>query len=303
MKKPEDYKCYELLKNWTEWAAFQRFYAARNYDLFTKEELEKIFVDAGFSAKQQPGYTYIYYANGDVETEHRHGISYDKNIDLNTVANIVLVNKVTKAKVRYGGFKYFGAFACYELIENYFHWKPKEKNGWEGDCFVFNDGVTFEQIRKELVPKLLDCLKEHISQTLTKVALDNKKREIKSKKQTIESDIDLKILNYCDDLKTMGFDCTSVDNPQNNISKKYTIMKSFVGYNGMIDPRVEIRKDINGKYDILTNITATNDFDKIRKLPDDGIRIIEILNELLCGYKTLPRKLVHSNINIFKDVT
>ena len=94
MKKPEEYKCHELLKNWTDWAAFRRFYSARNYVIFTQEELEKVFVEAGFSAKQDCGYSYIYYANGDVETEHRHGISYAKSIGLNTVADIVLVNTV-----------------------------------------------------------------------------------------------------------------------------------------------------------------------------------------------------------------
>ena len=42
--------------------------------------------------------------------------------------------------------------------------------------------------------------------------------------------------------------------------------------------------------------------DKIRKLPNNGDRIVEIINMLLGDFKTLPTKLNHTTIENFDDV-
>jgi hypothetical protein len=145
-------------------------------------------------------------------------------------------------------------------------------------------------------------LKEHIEQAVAKVSLDNKKRIIKQKKQTIESDVDLKLMDLMDELKKFDFKTEVQNVSQNSICKIYTIKKIFGGYTGMINPTISIRKNISGSYDISTNINCDAEFDKYRKLPNNGERIVEVVNKLLGDYKTLPIILNHANIENFADV-
>jgi hypothetical protein len=70
----------------------------------------------------------------------------------------------------------------------------------------------------------------------------------------------------------------------------------------MINPTISIRKNISGSYDISTNINCDAEFDKYRKLPNNGERIVEVVNKLLGDYKTLPIILNHANIENFADV-
>jgi hypothetical protein len=198
--------------------------------------------------------------------------------------------------------KYFGEFVLYEMIEKYFHWGEWRIISYEHSGWLLNDGVTFDQIREEFVPQVYEWLKEHIEQAVSKVSLDNKKRVIKQKKQTIESDVDLKLMDLMDELKKFEFKTEVQNVTQNSICKIYTIKKIFGGYTGMINPTISIRKNINGSYDISTNINCDAEFDKYRKLPNNGDRIVEIVNMLLCDFKTLPIFLNHSCIENFADV-
>ena len=291
MKKPEDYKCHSLLEHYS---LSNVHIADRNKVIFKKEDLTKIFEDAGFTPWTL--YRCTYYSKDGVTTNTTSNWNLNNDVTLNLICHVLLMNIKTKTKIRYEGFKWFGEFVLYELLENYYHWSEN------GSCFLsqweLNEGVTFKQVLNEFVPRMYECLKEHIEQAVIKITLKNKKQKIKENKQSIENDVDLKIMAFCDELKKSGFEITFEENPQNNISKKFTILKKFIGYNGMINPKIEIRKNIKGNYDILTNICNENDFDKFRQLPNDCEKIVNILDALIGDYITLPVKLIHSNINI-----
>lgn len=291
MKKPEDYKCHSSLEHYI--LANVRV-ADRDKVIFKKEDLIKIFEDAGFTPWTK--YRCTYYSKDGVTTNTTSNWTFNNDVTLNWICNVFLMNIKTNAKIRYEGFKCFGDFVLYELLENYYHWS--ENGSYFLSQWELNEGVTFKQVLNEFVPRMYECLKEHIEQSVIKITLKNKKQKIKENKQSIENDVDLKIMSYCDELKKSDFEITFEENPQNNISKKFTILKKFVGYNGMINPQIEIRKNINGNYDILTNICKENDFDKFRQLPKDGEKIINILDALIGDYIKLPVKLIHSNINI-----
>lgn len=291
MKKPEDYKCYSSLEHYI--LANVRI-ADRDKVIFKKEDLIKIFEDAGFTPWTK--YRCTYYSKDGVTTNTTSNWTFNSDVTLNWICNVYLMNIKTNAKIRYEGFKCFGDFVLYELLENYYHWS--ENGSYFLSQWELNEGVTFNKVLNEFVPRMYECLKEHIEQAVIKITLKNKKQKIKENKQSIENDVDLKIMSYCDELKKSGFEITFEENPQNNISKKFTILKKFIGYNGMINPQIEIRKNLNGNYDILTNICKENDFDKFRQLPKDGEKIINILDALIGDYIKLPDKLIHSNINI-----
>ena len=300
MKKPEEYKCHEIMLKYSNSHSHESFLHDCEI-IFKHEELEKIFNDCGFTSYKRTGRSNLHYHRDGVSTNDRFW-DFSKDVRLREINEMYLINEVTKAKVRYGSLKYFGEFVLYEMIERYFHWSEwciicTTHSGW-----ALNDGVTFEQIREEFVPQVYEWLKEHLEQAVTKVSLDNKKRVIKQKKQAIESDSDLKIMDLMDDLKKFGFQTEVQTNSSTNISKTFTIKKLFHNYTGMINPSITIRKNISGSYDISTNINQDAEFDKIRKLPNNGDRIVEILNMILGDFKTLPTNLKHAVIENFADV-
>lgn len=300
MKKPEEYKCHEIMQKYSNSHSHEDF--LRDCEIiFKHEDIEKIFNECGFTSYKRTGYSYLHYRKDGVTTNVRF---WDLNSDvkLRDINSMYLINEVTKAKIRFGSLKYFGEFVLYEMIERYFHWSEWCVISYVHSGWVLNDGVTFDQIREEFVPQVYEWLKEHLEQAITKVSLDNKKRVIKQKKQAIESDSDLKIMDCMDDLKKFGFMTEVQTNPSTNISKIFTIKKLFHNYTGMINPSITIRKNISGSYDISTNINQDAEFDKIRKLPNDGDRIVEIVNMILGDFKTLPTNLKHAVIENFKDV-
>lgn len=300
MKKPEEYKCHEIMIKYSNSHSHEDF-QCDNEIIFKHEDLEKIFIDCGFTPYKRTGRSNLHYHKDGVSTNERFW-DFIKDVRLREINEMYLINEVTKAKVRYGSLKYFGEFVLYEMIEKYFHWGQWSFISTTHDGWVLNDGVTFDQIREEFVPQVYEWLKEHLEQAVTKVSLDNKKRVIKQKKQAIESDSDLKIMDLMDDLKKFGFMTEVQTNPSTNISKFFTIKKLFHNYTGMINPSITIRKNISGSYDISTNINQDAEFDKIRKLPNDGDRIVEIVNMILGDFKTLPTNLKHAVIENFKDV-
>ena len=301
MKKPEEYKCHEIMKKYTSYHTHQNFATFGNEVFLKKEELNKIFQDFGFNEVGMRGSGGgIRYAKDNLETE-KSWWNFKNDMTFRNIDNMQLINSVTKAKVRYGKFKYFGDFLIYEIVENYCHWAKPCSWSWD-ESWVLNEGVTTKQIIDEMTPKVYEWLKEHIEQSLVKISLDNKKRIISQKKQAIESDADLKIMDLMDELKKFEFNTEVKTNTTSSISKTFVIKKLFHNYTGMINPTITIRKNISGSYDISTNINQNAEFDKIRKLPSNGDRIVEIVNMLLDGFKTLPTSLKHSSIENFKDV-
>lgn len=300
MKKPEEYKCHEIMLKYSNSHSHEDFQCGSEI-IFKHEDLEKIFNDCGFTSYRSTGHSAVHYHKDGVSTNERFW-DFIKDVRLREINEMYLINEVTKSKVRCGLLKYFGEFVLYEMIERYFHWGQWCFISTTHDGWVLNDGVTFEQIRKEFVPQVYEWLKEHLVQAVQKVSLDNKKRVIKQKKQTIESDADLKIMDLMDELKKYDFKTEVQTNPSTNISKIFTIKKLFHNYTGMINPTITIRKNISGSYDISTNINQYAEFDKIRKLPNDGDRIVEIVNMILGDFKTLPTNLRHSVIENFPDV-
>lgn len=300
MKKPEEYKCHEIMLKYSNSHSHEDFQCG-NEIIFKKEDLEKIFKDCGFTSYKITGHSNLHYHKDDVSTNDKFW-DFSEDVRLREINEMYLINVVTKSKVRYGSLKYFGEFVLYEMIERYFHWGQWTYSNYAYTGWILNDGVTFNQIREEFVPKVYEWLKEHIEQAITKVSLDNKKRLIKQKKQTIESDVDLKLMDFMDELKKFDFKTEVQTNTSTNISKTFVIKKLFVGYTGMINPTITIRKNISGSYDISTNINCDAEFDKIRKLPNNGDRIVEIVNNLLGDFKTLPTNLKHSVIENFDDV-
>lgn len=300
MKKPEEYKCHEIMTKYSNSHSHEDFQFG-NEIIFKQEDLEKVFKDCGFTPYKNTGHSNLHYHKDGVSTNERFW-DFSKDVRLREINEMYLINEVTKAKVRYCSLKYFGEFVLYEMIEKYFHWGQWCIISYEHSGWILNDGVTFDKIREEFVPKVYEWLKEHIEQAVTKVSLNNKKRVIKQKKQAIESDVDLKLMDFMDELKKFDFMTLVRNESSTSICKVFTISKIFEGYTGMISPIIEIRKSINGSYDISTNINMDAKIDKIRKLPNNGDRIIEIINMLLGDFKTLPIKLKHTNIENFDDV-
>lgn len=174
MKKPEEYKCHEIMTKYSNSHSHEDFQFG-NEIIFNQKDLEKIFKDCGFTSYKWTGYSNIHYHKDGVSTNDKFW-DFSKDVKLREINEMYLINEVTKSKVRYGSLKYFGEFVLYEMIERYFHWSQ-----WNYSCsgWVLNDGVTFNQIREEYVPKVYEWLKEHIEQAVAKVSLDNKKRVIK----------------------------------------------------------------------------------------------------------------------------
>lgn len=300
MKKPEEYKCHEIMSKYSNSHSHEDFKCGDEI-IFKHEDLEKIFKDCGFISYQWTGHSYIHYHKDEVSTNGKFW-NLNKDVRLRDINEMYLINEVTKSKVRYGSLKYFGEFVLYEMIESYFHWGQWCFISTTHDGWILNDGVTFNQIREEFVPKVYEWLKEHIEQAIAKVSFDNKKRVIMQKKQIIESDVDLKLMVLMDELKKFEFKTEVQNVTQTSICKIFTIKKLFHNYTGMINPTITIRKNISGSYDISTNINQYAEFDKYRKLPNNGDRIVEIVNMILGDFKTLPANLKHASIENFNDV-
>lgn len=300
MKKPEEYKCHEIMTKYSNSHSHEDFQFDSEI-IFKKEDLEKVFNECGFTPYKRTGHSNLHYHKDGVSTNERFW-DFSKDVRLREINEMYLINEVTKAKVRYCSLKYFGEFVLYEMIEKYFHWGQWAFISTTHDGWILNDGVTFNQIREEFVPQVYEWLKEHIEQAVSKVSLDNKKRVIKQKKQTIESDVDLKLMDFMDELKKFDFKTEVQNVSQTSICKIYTIKKLFHNYTGMINPTITIRKNISGSYDISTNINQDAEFDKYRKLPNNGERIVEIVNMILGDFKTLPTNLKHAVIENFADV-
>lgn len=300
MKKPEEYKCHEIMTKYSNSHSHEDF-MYNSEIIFKHEDIEKILKECGFTSYGYKGCMRIHYHKDSVSTNDKFW-DCNKDVKLREINDMYFINEVTHSKVKCGSLKYFGEFILYEMIERYFHWGQWSFISTTHDGWVLNDGVTFNQIREEFVPKVYEWLKEHIEQAIAKVSLDNKKRIIKQKKQIIESDVDLKLMDLMDELKKFEFKTEVQNVTQNSICKIYTIKKLFHNYTGMINPTISIRKNISGSYDISTNINQDAEFDKYRKLPNNGDRIVEIVNMILGDFKTLPTNLKHAVIENFNDV-
>lgn len=119
MKKPEEYKCHEIMKMYSNSHSHEDFRQDCEI-IFKHEDLEKIFNDCVFTPYKRTGCSNLHYHKDGVSTNDRFW-DFCKDVKLREINEMYLINEVTKAKVRFGSLKYFGEFVLYEMIERYFH--------------------------------------------------------------------------------------------------------------------------------------------------------------------------------------
>ena len=124
MKKPEEYKCHEIMTKYSNSHSHEDFQFDSEI-IFKKEDLEKVFNECGFTPYKRTGHSNLHYHKDGVST-NEHFWDFSKDVRLREINEMYLINEVTKAKVRYCSLKYFGEFVLYEMIERFecfFSWR------------------------------------------------------------------------------------------------------------------------------------------------------------------------------------
>ena len=70
MKKPEEYKCHEIMLKYSNSHSHEDFQCGSEI-IFKHEDLEKIFNDCGFTSYRSTGHSAVHYHKDGVSTNER----------------------------------------------------------------------------------------------------------------------------------------------------------------------------------------------------------------------------------------